>query len=138
MTPPDDTQRTIGGLADKAVGKVKEALGQATDSHELAREGRLQQAQSEAGLAAERRPARRVNARPVDRAAAEHRADARAANEHVAANADQARERKQADRLVRSAEDSRVRAAQQAIRLEREAHEAEHRADALDPAQDDS
>jgi hypothetical protein len=38
MTPPDDTQRTVGGLAGKAVGKVKEALGQATDRDELARE----------------------------------------------------------------------------------------------------
>jgi uncharacterized protein YjbJ (UPF0337 family) len=47
--PPDDTQRTIGGLAGKTVGKVKEALGHAADSDELEREGRLQQAQSEAG-----------------------------------------------------------------------------------------
>jgi uncharacterized protein YjbJ (UPF0337 family) len=53
MTSPDDTQRTVGGLAGKAVGKVKEALAHATDSDTLAREGRLQQAQSEAGLEAE-------------------------------------------------------------------------------------
>lgn len=38
MTPPDDNQRTIGGLAGNAVGRVKEALGHATDSNELERD----------------------------------------------------------------------------------------------------
>jgi uncharacterized protein YjbJ (UPF0337 family) len=149
VTPPDDAQRTIGGLAGKAVGKVKEALGQATDSDELEREGRLQQAQARAGLEAEVRAERDRLANQVateqreaqiegDRAATEHRADARAANERSAADAEQAREREQADRSVSAAEDSRVRAAQEANRLEREAHEAERRADALDPTEEDS
>jgi hypothetical protein len=46
MTPRQRTQRTIGGLAGKVVGTAKEVLGQASNSDQLEREGRLQQAQS--------------------------------------------------------------------------------------------
>jgi hypothetical protein len=35
MSPQQRTQRTIGGLAGKAVGKAEEVLGQASDSDEL-------------------------------------------------------------------------------------------------------
>lgn len=69
MSSPDETQRTTGGLDGNAVGKVKEVLGQAGDSE-----------QSETQI-------------EHDRAATEHRADARAANERVAADAHEAERR---------------------------------------------
>ncbi len=49
MTPPSskDQEETAGGIAGKIAGKVKEMAGAATGDGDLAREGRLQQAQSE-------------------------------------------------------------------------------------------
>lgn len=47
-----DSERTSGGLVGKVVGKTKNALGAATGNDELAREGRLQEAQSETELEA--------------------------------------------------------------------------------------
>src|SRR5436190_23302726 len=46
-------ERTTGGLVGKAVGKAKELAGEITDNDELAREGRLQQASSEAKVKAQ-------------------------------------------------------------------------------------
>jgi uncharacterized protein YjbJ (UPF0337 family) len=43
-----NSERTAGGVVGKVVGKAKEALGGAIENEDLAREGRLQQAQSEA------------------------------------------------------------------------------------------
>jgi hypothetical protein len=126
MTPQDDPQRTVGGLGSKAVDKVKEVLGEAGDSEERARDRLAAQVAAEQAQIDQ------------DRAATEHRADARAANEHAAADVEQARERVQAERAVRAAEDSRVIAALEANRLERAAHEAERRAARLDPAEEDS
>jgi hypothetical protein len=125
MTPEDETQRTVGGIPGKAIGKAKEVLGQAGASDELERERLANQ------VAAAQREAQIEQ----DRAATEHRADARAANERVAADAEQTRERDRAERSVRAAEDSRVSAVQEANRLEREAHAAERRADELDPTE---
>ena len=52
MTRNADNERTVGGLLGRAVGKAKAAAGALTANDELAREGRLQQAQGEAGIAA--------------------------------------------------------------------------------------
>jgi uncharacterized protein YjbJ (UPF0337 family) len=48
LTQNSDKEKTSGGLVGKAVGKVKETIGSVTDNDDLAREGRLQQAQSDA------------------------------------------------------------------------------------------
>ena len=45
-------ERTSGGVIGKVVGKAKEVLGVATDRDRLVREGRLQEAKSEAELGA--------------------------------------------------------------------------------------
>jgi uncharacterized protein YjbJ (UPF0337 family) len=42
-----ENERTTGGLIGKAIGKAKAAIGDLRGDHELAREGRLQQAQSD-------------------------------------------------------------------------------------------
>ena len=58
MTNPDIPERTRGGLAGKIAGHIKAAAGSAVGNEDLAREGRLQQAQveaeSDAEVAAER------------------------------------------------------------------------------------
>ena len=41
MAPQERPERTIGGLAGKAVGKAREALGQASDSDEPEREAEV-------------------------------------------------------------------------------------------------
>ena len=97
MTPPDDAQRTIGGLAGKAVGKVKEALGQATDSDELEREGRLQQAQAQAGLEAEEASRAAREREPADRSVS-------------AAEDSRVRAAQEANRLEREAHEAERRA----------------------------
>jgi len=48
------SERTTGGLAGKVLGKVKQAAGSVTGRDELAREGRLQDAQADAELEARR------------------------------------------------------------------------------------
>ena len=53
MTP----ERTTGGLIGKLAGKAKEVAADLTRNDELAREGRLQQAQAEAEVEARREQA---------------------------------------------------------------------------------
>lgn len=48
MTNPEIPERTRGGLAGKLAGRIKEAAGSLVGNDDLAREGRLQQAQVEA------------------------------------------------------------------------------------------
>src|SRR3954453_3902617 len=57
MTNPDTTERTTGGLAGRLAGKVKAAAGQVLGNEDLAREGRLQEAQSDAEITARREEA---------------------------------------------------------------------------------
>jgi uncharacterized protein YjbJ (UPF0337 family) len=45
--PMSSTTDKMKGLANKAAGKVKQGLGQATDDHELEGEGKLQEAKGE-------------------------------------------------------------------------------------------
>ena len=56
MTPfrPSNQEETAGGIAGKIAGKVKEVAGSATGDADLAREGRLQQAQADAEVEARR------------------------------------------------------------------------------------
>ena len=42
-------ERTAGGLIGRAAGKLKEVVGERAGRDDLAREGRLQQAQADAG-----------------------------------------------------------------------------------------
>lgn len=51
----DQTETTTGGPLGKVIGKSKELAGSLAGKDELAREGRLQQAQAEAEIEAERR-----------------------------------------------------------------------------------
>src|SRR4051812_40840364 len=53
MTNPE-TEHTAGGVLGRIAGKAKETAGTVLGNDELAREGRLQQAQSEAEIAARR------------------------------------------------------------------------------------
>ena len=48
MTDPEQRERTSGGVLGKVAGKAKELAGEATGNDDLAREGRLQQAQGDA------------------------------------------------------------------------------------------
>ena len=48
MTNPEIPERTRGGLAGKLAGRMKQAAGSVLGNEDLAREGRLQQAQVEA------------------------------------------------------------------------------------------
>ena len=57
MTDPETPEDTSGGLVGKIAGKAKEVAGSLVGNDDLAREGRLQQAQSEAEADAARREA---------------------------------------------------------------------------------
>jgi uncharacterized protein YjbJ (UPF0337 family) len=64
LTESENSEQTAGGLVGKLAGKVKEATGSLVGNGDLAREGRMQQAQVDAETEAERHAAE-----------AEHRAD---------------------------------------------------------------
>jgi uncharacterized protein YjbJ (UPF0337 family) len=72
VTRQPENGRTAGGYLGKAVGKIKEAAGTLTDNDALTREGRLQQAQGQAGVEA----ARAGRAADVKQQEAETRRDA--------------------------------------------------------------
>ena len=50
-----EQEKTSGGLVGKVAGKAKELAGSLSDKDDLAREGRLQEAQADAALEAARR-----------------------------------------------------------------------------------
>jgi uncharacterized protein YjbJ (UPF0337 family) len=52
LSGTDSDEKTTGGVFGKVAGKAKELAGELTHNDELAREGRLQQAQSEASVEA--------------------------------------------------------------------------------------
>jgi uncharacterized protein YjbJ (UPF0337 family) len=88
VTERDTGERTVGGLVGNAVGRAKEALGGATANDELAREGRLQQIQSDAERQAQQRAedAREREARgALNERAAEVEAERRRLSNKVAA-----------------------------------------------------
>src|SRR5687767_15553440 len=53
----EQSEQTTGGIVGKVAGKAKEAIGSATGDNDMAREGRLQQAQSDAEIEARREAA---------------------------------------------------------------------------------
>lgn len=57
LTNQEQNERTAGGAFGKLAGKAKEAAGAIVGNDDLAREGRLQQAQSEAEIDAQRNAA---------------------------------------------------------------------------------
>ena len=57
LTDQENPKQTAGGLVGKVAGKAKEAAGSLVGNGDLAREGRLQQAQADAEASAERRDA---------------------------------------------------------------------------------
>jgi uncharacterized protein YjbJ (UPF0337 family) len=122
-----NSERTAGGLVGRVVGKAKEALGGAIENEDLAREGRLQQAQSEAELEARREAEKAEKARAHEEQAITRERQTEIAGQrdqlrnHVAANQREA----EIDRDRRQSED---RAAIDAER-ERDAADAEQARD---------
>jgi uncharacterized protein YjbJ (UPF0337 family) len=108
-----NSERTAGGMVGKVVGKTKEALGGAIENDDLAREGRLQQAQSEAELEA-RREAEKARAH-------EDQAVIRERQTEIAGQRDQLRNEVAADqREAEIEQDRRLAEHRAAIDAERE------------------
>ena len=161
MTNPEIPERTRGGFAGKIAGRLKEAAGSAIGNRDMAREGRLQQAQvdaeadaevaeeraDQAELEAERKENELERERLETEIAArerEERIERDRREAQIAAEAEERRQKEHAGRkerlqergahlAERAAEAERVAAAQQAARLEQEARAAEANADAIDP-----
>src|SRR2546421_9877586 len=99
MTDPDNRERTAGGLVGKAVGAAKKVAGTVMDDDQLAREGRLQEAQADAdreaaerAQEADRREAQAEDARQQTETEAEiARTGAETVREYLATAAEQAR-----------------------------------------------
>jgi uncharacterized protein YjbJ (UPF0337 family) len=66
MTDRETTERTASGPVGRLAGKAKAAAGSALGNEELAREGRLQQAQSDAELAASQQEGARLQQAAAD------------------------------------------------------------------------
>ena len=133
----EENEKTTGGLAGKFVGKAKEAAGELLDRDELAREGRLQQAQGDAQahaahLADEARQSEAEAKLEAERAQTEAerarlKAEFEAEREEAAAESEQQREvaraDEDADRQVAEAEADRELVEQQAGRREEQGRE---------------
>ncbi len=121
MSEDANSERTAGGVVGKVVGKAKEALGGAIENEDLAREGRLQQAQSETELEA---------AREAEKARAhEDEAVLRERQTEIAAQRDQLRNEVAANQREAEIDRDRHQAEQRA------AIDAEHERNAADAAQ---
>src|SRR3954451_595201 len=73
VSNPDTPERTSGGVAGKLAGKAKAAAGDLLGRDDLAREGRLQEAQSDAEIQA-REEAAEAKQREQEAAAADEKA----------------------------------------------------------------
>ena len=107
-----ENERTAGGLAGKFAGKIKAAAGSVLGNDDLAREGRLQEAQSDAETQAKREAA-----------------EARQADQEAQVAAEKAAVQDERRRL-----NSEVGAAEREERIERDRQKAEQAA-AADAAQ---
>ena len=114
MTEPDTPERVAGGALGRLAGTVKEAAGSVLRDDELAREGRLQQAEADA-----------------EREAARHEAQAREARSE--AELEEEKAQTVAEARERQGEVEHDADARTAAELEREARAAEAAADAIDP-----
>lgn len=124
-TNHEATEDTAGGLVGKLAGKAKAAAGSLIGDDDLAREGRLQEAGSEAG----------IEARRAEAEARVERDQARVEEER--AEVEEERRRLQAEVAAESAEQraERERFSKEgdAAQLEQAAARAEARADQIDP-----
>ena len=120
MTNHERTERTSGGTLGKLAGKAKEAAGWMVGKDDLAREGRLQQAQSAAEIDAQRHAAE-AEQRQDEADLAEKKREVELEREQLV-SAVSAQER---------AERERVAAAKEGIRLEQDARRAEAAANAM-------
>ena len=125
-------EHTSGGLVGRVAGKLKEVIGDGAGSDDLAREGRLQQAQTDAELDA-RRAEERARA---ERIATERDAEALSSDRERAAEERRRAETDAARRQESYADAERTRAQEEAATLEREAARKEARADAIDPKEE--
>jgi uncharacterized protein YjbJ (UPF0337 family) len=150
VTNPETPERTRGGVAGRLAGRFKEVAGSMLGHDDLAREGRLQQAQVEAEadakVAATRadqaereRLENELDARERqeliarERRIAERAADAVARREVAEADARGRLQERGADLAERAAEAERLATAHAASELERRAAVAEGTADEIDP-----
>jgi uncharacterized protein YjbJ (UPF0337 family) len=165
LTDQEHSERTTGGLVGKLAGKAKEATGSLVGNNNLAREGRLQQAQVEAETEADRVAAEATQSAEEaalgqqkretalerqrlqneaaaherdqqierDRQAAEVEARAEAERKQAEAERQRSVEASAANSATGRAEHDRLAAAKDEIRLEQQAREAEARAIAIDP-----
>jgi uncharacterized protein YjbJ (UPF0337 family) len=152
----NQTEDTAGGVLGRVAGKAKAVAGTALGNEELAREGRLQEAQSDAEREAGRRHAEALQAEEeADTArrrtelmhererlhrelAAEEREAAIEHDRELAwadAERDAARERDAAGGVRAAGEQAAVEAEREAALLDEQAGRAEARADAVDPEQ---
>ena len=160
MTNANRSEDTAGGRVGKLVGKAKAALGSVAGNEELAREGRLQEAQTDAEAEAARRAreaeqheaqaeleaARNENTEKRERLRAElaerdHERAQRDAAVHArrqatSAEADRRREQHGADAVDDAAESLGRAEGQDAARLEMEARRAELQADEIERKED--
>ena len=125
-------ERTAGGTAGKLIGRIKAALGSSAGRPSLQREGRLQEAASEAELDA-RRSAEEASVEErqaeVHRERTETELERRRLENEVSAQA--RAEQIEDDR--RAAEQERAASEQTAHELEAKAREAERHAETIDP-----
>ncbi|MDX6665912.1 MAG: hypothetical protein QOG68_2118 [Solirubrobacteraceae bacterium] len=122
-------EETAGGLLGRLAGRAKAAAGKLMGDDRLAREGRLQEAHSEAGIDARRATAAARVAAEQAYVQAEHaRLDEARKRLRAEVAAEDAEQRADGERFVRDAD---------AARLEQAAERADARADAIDPKEDD-
>jgi uncharacterized protein YjbJ (UPF0337 family) len=129
MTNHETPEEVSGGLAGRLAGKAKQAAGAVLGDDALAREGRLQEASTDAERVAAREAA---DAREADAAADVERDRAEVAEERRRLQNEQAAAA-QADAAERRAEQERLEGERDAARLVQQARQAEARADILDP-----
>ncbi|MCW2968648.1 MAG: hypothetical protein JWM71_2420 [Solirubrobacteraceae bacterium] len=126
MNDPDTAETTAGGLVGKLAGKAKAAAGSLIGNEDLAREGRLQEASSEAELVA-RREAAEARVQSDQARVVEEKAQTDEERRRLEAEvaAEEAEARAERDRLEAE------RRAEEQARQEREAAEAQRRTQEL-------
>src|SRR3954463_14288279 len=104
MTNPDTAgETTAGGMVGKLAGKAKAAAGSLTGNDDLAREGRLQEAQSEAEITARKEEAEAQQARAEAELEAE-RAETKAERDELRNELTEQEREEQAERDRQAAE----------------------------------
>ena len=126
VSDPETPETTTGGALGKVVGKAKEMVGKAIGEDDLAREGRLQQAQGEAEAVAQRHSAQAKLSEVEQRVEAEKRENA-LERERLQTEIASSEREKELDRERQRAEqetDRRARESAAAIEQNRRAEES--------------